>query len=46
MVLLVGGYSVGKTSFLRSLVGRDFPGMRVGPVRARSSCRCCAPAAD
>ena len=32
MVLLVGGYSVGKTSFLRSLVGRNFPGIRIGPV--------------
>eukprot|EP01084_Bolivina_argentea_P145767 255423_1 len=31
MVLLVGQYSVGKTSFIRYLVGRDFPGIRVGP---------------
>lgn len=31
MVLLLGQYSVGKTSFLRSLVGRDFPGQRIGP---------------
>jgi len=31
MVLIVGQYSVGKTSFIRSLVGRDFPGQRVGP---------------
>jgi len=31
MVLLVGGYSVGKTTFIRSLVGRDFPGARIGP---------------
>ena len=28
MVLLVGQYSVGKTSFIRYLVGRDFPGIR------------------
>ena len=31
MVLLVGGYSVGKTSFIRYLLGRDFPNMRIGP---------------
>ena len=30
-VLLVGQYSVGKTSFIRYLVGRDFPGQRIGP---------------
>ena len=30
-VLLVGQYSVGKTSFIRYLLGRDFPGQRVGP---------------
>lgn len=31
MVLLLGQYSVGKTSFVKYLLGRDFPGMRVGP---------------
>lgn len=31
MVLLVGQYSVGKTSFIRYLLGRDFPGIRIGP---------------
>lgn len=31
MVLLLGQYSVGKTSFIRYLLGRDFPGMRIGP---------------
>lgn len=31
MVLLVGQYSVGKTSFIRYLLGRDFPGSRIGP---------------
>jgi len=31
MVLLLGQYSVGKTSFIRYLIGRDFPGIRVGP---------------
>uniref|UniRef100_A0A7S2N1J3 Calmodulin n=1 Tax=Helicotheca tamesis TaxID=374047 RepID=A0A7S2N1J3_9STRA len=30
-LLLVGQYSVGKTSFIRYLLGRDFPGQRVGP---------------
>jgi len=31
MVLLLGQYSVGKTSFIQYLLGRSFPGMRVGP---------------
>jgi GTPase SAR1 family protein len=31
MILLLGQYSVGKTSFVKYLLGRDFPGMRVGP---------------
>lgn len=31
MVLLIGQYSVGKTSFIRFLLGRDYPGQRVGP---------------
>ncbi len=31
IVLLLGQYSVGKTSFIRSLLGKDFPGMRIGP---------------
>jgi hypothetical protein len=31
IVLLLGQYSVGKTSFIRSLLGRDFTGMRIGP---------------
>jgi len=31
MVLVLGQYSVGKTSFIRSLLGRDFPGIRIGP---------------
>lgn len=30
-VLLVGGYSVGKTSFIRYMLERDFPGARIGP---------------
>jgi hypothetical protein len=31
IVLLLGQYSVGKTSFIRALLGKDFPGMRIGP---------------
>uniref|UniRef100_A0A8C4QJH2 EH domain containing 1 n=1 Tax=Eptatretus burgeri TaxID=7764 RepID=A0A8C4QJH2_EPTBU len=31
MVLLVGQYSTGKTSFIRYLLEEDFPGMRIGP---------------
>jgi len=30
-VMLVGQYSVGKTSFIRYMLGRDFPGCRIGP---------------
>jgi GTPase SAR1 family protein len=31
LILLLGQYSVGKTSFVKYLLGRDFPGIRVGP---------------
>ena len=31
MVLLIGSYSVGKTSFIRYLLEQEFPGMHVGP---------------
>jgi len=31
MVLMIGQYSVGKTSFIRYLLERDFPGQRIGP---------------
>ncbi len=31
MVLLVGQYSTGKTTFIRYLVEQDYPGMRIGP---------------
>jgi len=30
-VMLIGQYSVGKTSFIKYLLGRDFPGQRIGP---------------
>ena len=31
MVMLVGQYSTGKTTFIRYLLEEDFPGMRIGP---------------
>ena len=31
MIMLVGQYSTGKTSFIKYLIGEDFPGMLVGP---------------
>jgi len=31
MVLLIGQYSVGKTSFINYLLGRSFAGSRIGP---------------
>ncbi|KAH8859859.1 EH domain-containing protein isoform 1 [Schistosoma japonicum] len=31
MVLLIGQYSTGKTTFIRYLIGEDFPGIRIGP---------------
>ena len=31
MVLLLGQYSSGKTSFIRYLAGKDFPNMHIGP---------------
>lgn len=30
-VMLLGQYSVGKTTFIRYLLGADFPGQRIGP---------------
>jgi EH domain-containing protein 1 len=30
-VMLIGQYSVGKTTFIRYLLGANFPGMRIGP---------------
>ena len=30
MVMLVGQYSTGKTTFIRHLLERDFPGMHIG----------------
>ena len=31
MVLLLGQYSVGKTTFIKHLTGVDYPGMHIGP---------------
>jgi N-terminal EH-domain containing protein len=30
-ILLVGQYSVGKTSFIRQLIGMDYPDINIGP---------------
>ena len=51
MVLLVGQYSTGKTSFIKYLLDCDFPGMHLGPepttdkfqVRSPHACTACAP---
>jgi len=31
MVLMMGQYSTGKSTFIRHLLGRDYPGLRIGP---------------
>ncbi len=31
MVLMLGQYSTGKTTFIRYLLEQDYPGMRIGP---------------
>lgn len=31
MILLIGQYSTGKTTFIKYLLERDFPGIRIGP---------------
>ena len=31
LVMLVGQYSTGKTTFIRYLLEQDFPGIRIGP---------------
>lgn len=31
MILLIGQYSTGKTTFIRHLLKQDFPGIRIGP---------------
>jgi polynucleotide 5'-kinase involved in rRNA processing len=31
IVLLVGQYSTGKTSFIKKLIGCDYPGIHIGP---------------
>ena len=40
-VLMIGQYSVGKTSFIEYILGEKFPGQRVGPeptTDVRSGC--------
>jgi GTPase SAR1 family protein len=31
MVMVIGQYSTGKSTFIRQLIGQDYPGMRIGP---------------
>merc|ERR1719262_1858868 len=31
MVMVIGQYSTGKSTFIRHLLGRDYPGLRIGP---------------
>ncbi len=31
IVLLIGQYSTGKTTFIQHLLGRDYPGAHIGP---------------
>ena len=38
MVLLLGEYSVGKTSFIRYLLERPFPAMQIGPEPTTGKC--------
>ena len=38
-VLLIGQYSVGKTTFIRNLVGQEFPGQMIGPGESRNIVR-------
>ena len=39
MILLVGQYSTGKTSFIRHLINSDFPGIEIGPQPAADQFR-------
>ena len=41
MVLLIGQYSTGKTTFLNHLLGEDFPGMHIGPEPTTDKVRVC-----
>ena len=38
MVLVVGQYSVGKTSFIQSLLQTEFTGSRIGPEPTTDKC--------
>ena len=40
MVLLVGQYSTGKTTFIKYLLEQDFPGIRVGPEPTTDTFTC------
>ena len=41
MVMLVGQYSTGKTTFIRYLLEQDFPGIRIGPEPTTDRLCCC-----
>lgn len=37
-VLLLGQYSTGKTTFIKHLLGRDYPGIHIGPEPTTGDC--------
>lgn len=37
-VLLLGQYSTGKTTFIKHLLGRDYPGIHIGPEPTTGKC--------
>ncbi len=37
-VLLLGQYSTGKTTFIKHLLGRDYPGIHIGPEPTTGEC--------
>lgn len=39
-VLLLGQYSTGKTTFIKHLLGRDYPGIHIGPEPTTGKCFC------
>lgn len=39
-VLLLGQYSTGKTTFIKHLLGRDYPGIHIGPEPTTGQLRC------
>lgn len=39
-VLLLGQYSTGKTTFIKHLLGRDYPGIHIGPEPTTGQALC------